>query len=110
MQNTYGSIKLNNNIYIMKFLKEFSSWNPVLNKEVLDFIELNKTRLQHFWDNEKSEEENIEILTKFFTENPDMMKSDIDFKNITTMTPEGGIKNAAPVLQRIGGVKDFRSF
>ena len=34
----------------MKFLKQFENWNPVLNKEVLDFIELNKTRLQHFWD------------------------------------------------------------
>ena len=26
----------------MKFLKEFSNWNPKLNKQVLDFIEQNK--------------------------------------------------------------------
>ena len=29
----------------MKFLKQFENWNPVVNKDVVDFIEKNKTRL-----------------------------------------------------------------
>ena len=94
----------------MKFLKEFSSWNPVLNKEVLDFIEKNKTHLLHLWDKDKSEEENMDFLTNYFTEYPELMDDKIDFSKITMPRSKIGIKNAAPVLQRIGGVKDFRSF
>jgi hypothetical protein len=94
----------------MKFLKEFSSWNPVLNKEVLDFIETNKTRLLHLWDKEKSEEENMEFLTNYFTEYPELMKSDINISNIKIPNTDKGIRRYAPVLQNIGGVKDFRSF
>jgi len=94
----------------MKFIKEWSEWNPVLNKDVLEFIEINKTNLQHLWDDDKSEEENIKFLIDYFTEYPDEMNSSINSDNIKTVTPLKGIKNTAPILQNIGGVKDFRSF
>jgi hypothetical protein len=46
----------------MKFIKEWSEWNPVLNKKVLDFIEINKTNLKNIWNDDMSEEENIKFL------------------------------------------------
>lgn len=94
----------------MKFLKEFSNWNPIVNKDVVDFIRKNKTRLIHLWDKEKSEEENMEFLIDYFTEYPELMDDVIDFKNITSISPQSGIKNIAPKLMNIGGVKDFRIF
>lgn len=94
----------------MKFLIEFSNWNPIVNKDVVDFIERNKTRLIHLWDKEKSEEENMDFLTNYFTEYPELMDDSIDFKNITSVSSQSGIKNIAPKLMNIGGVKDFRSF
>lgn len=94
----------------MKFIKEWSEWNPTLNKKVLDYIETNKTHLRHLWDDDKSEEENIKFLVDYFTEYPDEMNSSIDPDKVKTLTPLSGIKNAAPILQNIGGVKDFRSF
>lgn len=94
----------------MKFLKEFSSWNPTLNKDVLDFIEMNKTKLLNLWDKDLSEDENMKLLIDFFTEYPDLMKSDIDFNKLTSLKPITGIHNTAPILQNIGGVRDFRGF
>jgi hypothetical protein len=86
------------------------NWNPAINKDVVDFIDRNKTRLLHLWDKDKSEEENMDFLTNYFTENPQLMNDKIDFKNITSISPQSGIKNMAPKLMNIGGVKDFRSF
>jgi len=94
----------------MKFIKEWTEWNPILNKKVLDYIETNKTHLRNLWDDDKSEEENIKFLVDYFTEYPDEMNSSINTDNIKTVTPITGIKNAAPILQNIGGVRDFRSF
>ena len=94
----------------MKFIKEWAEWNPVLNKEILEFIEINKTNLQHLWDDSKSEEENIQFLIDYFTEYPDEMNSSINLDNVKTVKSISSIRNAAPVLQNIGGVKDFRSF
>ncbi len=94
----------------MKFIKEWSDWNPTLNKKVLDYIETNKTHLRNLWDDDKSEEENIQFLIDYFTEYPDEMNPSINSDNIKTITPVTGIKNAAPILQNIGGVKDFKSF
>ena len=59
----------------MKFIKEWSEWNPVLNKKVLDFIEINKTNLKNIWNDDMSEEENIKFLVVYFTEYPDEMNS-----------------------------------
>ena len=59
----------------MKFIKEWSEWNPVLNKKVLDFIEINKTNLKNIWNDDMSEEENIKFLVDYFTEYPDEMNS-----------------------------------
>lgn len=94
----------------MKFIKEWSEWNPVLNKRVKEYVELNKQHLTDLWDDEKSEEENIQYLIDYFTEYPDEMNSVINPDKVKTITPVAGIKNAAPILQNIGGVKDFRSF
>jgi hypothetical protein len=94
----------------MKFLKEFSNWNPVINKDVEEFIQKNKTHLMHLWNKDKSEEENIELLTKYFREFPELMNDTVDLKNMTIPQTKFGIKNSAPILQNIGGVADFRSF
>ena len=94
----------------MKFLKEFSNWNPVINKDVEEFIQKNKTHLMHLWNKDKSEEENIELLTKYFREFPELMNDTVDLKSMTIPQTKFGIKNSAPILQNIGGVADFRSF
>ena len=94
----------------MKFIKEWSQWNPVLRKEILEFIETNKPNLRHLWDDNKSEEENMQFLIDYFTEYPDEMKSSINSNNVEMLLPVTGLKNSAPVLQNIGGVKDFKSF
>lgn len=94
----------------MKFIKEWSEWNPDLNKKVRDYIELNKTKLRGMWDDGKSEEENMQFLIDYFTEYPDEMNSVINVDKLRTVSPITGIKNTAPILQNIGGVKDFKSF
>jgi hypothetical protein len=94
----------------MKFIKEWSEWNPDLNKKVRDYVELNKTQLRSMWDDEKSEEENEQFLIDYFTEYPDEMNSVINVDKVQTVRPVTGIKNTSPILQNIGGVKDFRSF
>ena len=94
----------------MKYIKDFSNYNPVLNLKVSEFIERNKTGLLHLWDKDKSEEENIEFLTNYFKEFPELMSDKIDFQNISLPKSKPGLRNSAPILQNIGGVKDFRSF
>lgn len=95
----------------MKYLKELSKWNPSTNKEVLDFIEKNKSYLiSNLYDKDKSDEENIEHLKKLFTEYPELMKSKVNLKDVKTIASQSNMKTAAPVLMNIGGVKDFRSF
>lgn len=87
----------------MKFIKEWSEWNPTLNKEVLDFVETNKMNLRHLWDDSKSEEENMKFLVDYFTEYPDQMKSSINVDKVKSVTPISGIRNTVPTLQNIGG-------
>jgi len=94
----------------MIYLKKFENWDPVVNKNVNDFIDRNKTSLLHLWDKEKSEEENMNFLTNYFTEYPELMNDKIDFTKITIPNSKFGLKNSTPILQNIGGVKDFRSF
>jgi sulfatase maturation enzyme AslB (radical SAM superfamily) len=94
----------------MKFIKEWSEWNPVLNKKVLDYIETNKTNLRNLWDDSKSEEENMKFLIDYFTEYPDEMKSSININNIKTFISKAGMKNSTPILMNIGGALDFKSF
>jgi hypothetical protein len=110
--------KLNNYSYKLIFdvedyinnLSLSESWNPILNNKVKDYVELNKQHLSELWDDEKSEEENMQFLIDYFTEYPDEMNSVVNPDKVKTITPVSGIKNAAPILQNIGGVKDFRSF
>lgn len=94
----------------MKFLKQFENWNPVINKDVEEFIQRNKTHLMHLWDKDMSEEENIEFLTNYFREFPELMNDTVNLKDMTIPKTKFGLKNSAPILQNIGGVKDFRSF
>ena len=95
----------------MKFIKEWSKWNPVLNQEVLDFIEINKVNLRNLWDDDMSEEENMKFLIDYFTEYPDeMKKSSINKDDLSIALPTTSLRNSSPILQNIGGVKDFRSF
>jgi len=94
----------------MKFLKEFENWNPVVNIEVTDFINRNRGYLMHLWDDNKSEEENMESIKDYLTENPELMEDQIDIRKVKSMNKQSGIKNMAPMLMNIGGVKDFRSF
>ena len=94
----------------MIYLKYFENWNPVINKDVNDFINQNKTSLLHLWDKEKSEEENMEFLKNYFTENPDLMNDKINLKDIAIPQSKFGLKNSVPILQNTGGVNDFRSF
>ena len=83
----------------MKFIKEWSEWNPVLNKEVLDFIEINKTNLRHLWDDNLSEEENIKFLINYFTEYPDeMKKSSINKDDLSIALPTTSLRNSSPIL------------
>jgi len=86
------------------------NWNPVVNKDVVDFIEKNKTRLIHLWNKDKSEEENMDFLTNYFREFPELMDDKIDFTKISIPNSKFGLRNTAPILQNIGSVKDFRSF
>lgn len=93
----------------MKFLKEFTNWNPSTNKDVLDFIDKNKPYLfANLYDKNKSDEENERDIINFLTEYPELMKGEP--QNIKTPYSQIGMKNAAPILMNIGGVKDFRSF
>ena len=93
-----------------KSIKEWSEWNPVLNKKALDFIEINKVHLKHLWDDDMNEEENIQFLVDYFTEYPDEMNFPINIDNIKTVISKAGMKNSAPILMNIGSVTDFRSF
>ena len=94
----------------MRFIKEWSEWDPTLSKRVLDYIEVNKTNLRNLWDDDKSEEENMKFLIDYFTEYPDEMNSSISTDNIKTLSSKIGMKNSTPILMNIGGVTDFRSF
>lgn len=85
----------------MKFLKEWSEWNPVLNQEVLNFIEDNKEHLKHLWDDSETEEENIKFLTNYFTQYPEEMNSSIKADNIKIPRQSTNIRIYAPVLQNI---------
>lgn len=94
----------------MKFLKHFENWNPIVNKDVEEFIQRNKTHLLHLWDKDKSEEENMEFLTNYFREFPELMNDTVDLKSMTIPKTKFGLRNSSPILQNIGNTKDFRSF
>ena len=94
----------------MKYLKEWSNWNPKVNKQVKEFVEDHKYNLPQLWDDNLSEDENIDKMIKYFTKYPNEMKSILNGDKLTVAMPStSNIKNAAPVLQNIGGVHDFKS-
>ena len=92
------------------YIKEYSNWNPKINKEVKEFVEDHKYNLPQLWDDNLSEDENVEKMIKYFTKYPDEMKSIINGDKLTLpMNKSTNIKNGAPILQNIGGVHDFKS-
>jgi len=93
----------------MKYLKEYSKWNPKVNREVKEFVEDRKYNLPHLWDDNLSEDENIDKMIKYFTKYPDEMKSILNGDNVILPASKIGLKNAAPIVQNIGGVHDFKS-
>jgi len=96
----------------MNFIKEWSEFNPNLDKKVKDFVDINKYNLPHLWDDELSEEDNINFMIDYFRKYPQEMNSELNIDNIKKATRNrfGSLRNYAPVLNNIGGVYDFRSF
>lgn len=96
----------------MNFIKEWSEFNPNLDKKVKDFVDTNKYNLPDLWDDELSEEDNINFMIDYFSKYPQEMNSELNPDNIKKATRNrfGSLRNYAPVLQNIGGVYDFRSF
>jgi hypothetical protein len=86
------------------------NWNPKVNREVKEFVEYHKYNLSQLWDDNLSEDENVDKMIKYFTKYPDEMKSIINGDKLTLpMNKSTNIKNVAPILQNIGGVHDFKS-
>lgn len=96
----------------MNFIKEWSEFNPSLDKKVKDFVDTNKYNLPDLWDNELSEEDNINFMIDYFRKYPQEMDSELNPDNIKKATRNrfGSLSDYAPVLNNIGGVYDFRSF
>jgi excinuclease UvrABC nuclease subunit len=93
----------------MKYIKYFKeSFDPKLNKEVNDYVEMNKYNLPELWNDDLTEDENIEFMINYFMEYPDQMKT--RKYNIKSVKKDGDFRNNAPILQNIGGVEDFRTF
>lgn len=96
----------------MKFIKEWSEYNPKLDKKVKDFVDINKYNLPHLWDDELSEEDNIDSMIDYFLEYPQEMDSNLNIDKIKKATRNkfGSLRGHVPILQNIGGAHDFRSF
>lgn len=96
----------------MRYIKEWSEYNPILIKSVKDFVETNKYNLPHLWDNNLTEDENVEFLVKYFTNYPNEMNSILNSDKIkkATRTSSVSLKDRSPIFQNIGGVHDFKSF
>lgn len=89
----------------MKFIKEWSEYKPDLQKKIKDFVEINKYNLPELWDDNLSEDENIEFMIDYFTKYPDEMKSELNIDNIKKATQNRfGSLDYSPVFQNIGGV------
>lgn len=88
----------------MKFIKEWSEYKPDLQKKVKDFVEINKYNLPELWDDNLSEDENIEFMIDYFTKYPDEMKSELNIDKIKKATQNRfGSLHYSPVFQNIGG-------
>lgn len=88
----------------MKFIKEWSEYNPKIDSEVKDFVEINKYNLPHLWQDDLTEDENINFMINYFKEFPEEMKSNINVDNIVKLVPTNSYISNAPILQKIGDV------
>lgn len=88
----------------MKYLKEFSEYNPKSIKKVKDFVYMNKYNLPHLWNKELTEDENIDFMIDYFTEFEEEMQTTLTNK-IRKATRSGNepLKDFSPTLQNIGG-------
>lgn len=95
----------------MKFIKEFKNYNPLLNKEVYDYVQDVKFRLPHLWDNSLTDEENEEFLIDYFTQFPNEMgKINTNKIKKASQNYSNPLLKRAPQLQNLGGTVDFRGF
>jgi len=96
----------------VEFIKEWSDYDPKLNKSVEDFIEINKYNLPELWDSDLSEEENIDFMIDYFTKFPNEMRTSSNYDKTTkaNQTKSDPLRGYVPILQNIGGVNDFKSF
>jgi hypothetical protein len=93
----------------MKYIKKYNeSWNPTLNKEVKDYVEMNKYNLPELWNDDLSEDENVYFMINYFTKYPDQMRTR-EYK-IKSTKRDCDFRNNTPIVQNIGGVEDFRTF
>jgi len=93
----------------MKFIKEFNQFNPVINKKATDWVNDNKYLLTHLWNDDLSEDENIEFMVDYFTKYPDEMNRYIKMKKVSQEIPNSLLTNV-PKFQNIGSTTDFKSF
>jgi hypothetical protein len=83
----------------MKYLKEYNSFDPILNKRVDDFIEYNRNFVLQYWDNYKSDEQNIEDIKNYLKEFPNLMDSTLD--KVTELKPNSNFPKYTVSLQNI---------
>lgn len=95
----------------MKFIKEWNEFQPDLAKKVRDYVDSVKYRLPHLWDNDLTEEENVDFFINYFTEFPNEMNN-VDFNKIkkASQNKSNPLAGYAPSIQNLGGTTDFRGF
>lgn len=75
-------------------ITKYKDWNLIRN-----YVEETKYRQPELWDNELSEEENVNFMIDYFTKYPNEMKFvNVNVKQTHNIKP--------PILQNIGGVSE----
>jgi hypothetical protein len=88
----------------MNYIKEFKEFNPVLDLKVKEYVEDNKYNIPELWDNNISEEENVQFMLKYFSEYPNEMSHSINLDNVKKASQKSNSLDYAPKLTNIGGV------
>jgi hypothetical protein len=94
----------------MKYILEYSQYNPTLIQKAKEFVENNYLKFPKLWNKELSDDENIQNMINYFVEFPDEMDSNLDLDRVNQPIKGYDFRGNAPILQKIGGVKDFKSF
>lgn len=91
----------------MNYIKEFKEFNPVLDLKVKEYVEDNKYNIPELWDNNISEEENVQFMLKYFSEYPNEMNHSINLDNVKKASQKSNSLDYAPRLTNIGGVNEL---